>query len=483
MKIMKPGGSGCGGSFATRPARPARRLLPVFLLCAFVAGAGAQPPAKTAAPLLGWNSYNCYGSHINEKLAWENLEAFIQKLKPHGYEYFVLDAGWYRHFDLKPGEIWPTDGDQAHLALDDYGRFVPSPVLFPNGFNAIMEHGRKHGIKFGLHLMRGIPRRAVELNLPIKGTPYFARDIANTSDTCSWSTLNYGVDMDKPGAQEYYNSVVELVASWGVEFVKYDDIVHKPREINAVADAIARTGKRIILSISPGDDIDPANYETYARADMIRISRDIWDLREDIEISFNQWDQLRPYADKGFWLDMDMIPFGHLRVNYPVTRNKLSSTRGYERMDYFTYSQKKSFITQRAMAASPLFMGGTLTSSDKTSFELITDPEMLACNQNGVTGSLVKRVSDYAEKVDVWKTPHKSRPDEGWIGVFNRSPYMEMIPFTKSELGLDPGTSYTLHDIWAKKSVTDGEQFIFEIPADDVVFIRYHTKPGESVRH
>jgi hypothetical protein len=190
-------------------------------------------------------------------------------LKPHGYEYFVLDAGWYQHYDLKPGEIWPTDGDKSHLTIDEFGRFLPSTGIFPKGFNAIVDYAHKHGVKFGLHLMRGIPREAVEKNLPIKGTKYFARDIANVKDVCSWSKLNYGIDMTKPGAQEYYNSVVELVSSWGVDFLKYDDIVHKPLEINAVADAIEKTGRRIVLSISPGDDIDPKNFATYKRADMI----------------------------------------------------------------------------------------------------------------------------------------------------------------------------------------------------------------------
>ena len=433
----------------------------------------AQLFPKAATPFLGWNSYNCYGTHINEKLTWENLEAFIQKLKPYGYEYFVLDAGWYKHYDLKPGEIWPTDGDKSHLAIDEFGRFIPTASYFPNGFKAIVDYAHKHGVKFGLHLMRGIPREAVEKNLPIKGTKYFARDIANVKDICNWSDLNYGIDMSKPGAQEYYNSVVELVAGWGVDFLKYDDIVHKPLEINAVADAIEKTGKGIVLSISPGDDIDPKNFDTYRRADMIRISRDIWDLKEDIEISFDRWDKMLPYADKGFWLDMDMIPFGHIRVDYPISKNKLKSGRGYERMDYFSYAQKKSFLTQRAMAASPLFMGGTLTSSPKIVFELITDPDMLACNQNGVTGKLVTRISDYSEKVDIWKTPAKNNDNEGWIGVFNRKSYLELIKIEKEKLGLKPDVKYTLYDIWGKKIIEDAESFIFEIPADDVVFIRF----------
>ncbi len=89
----------------------------------------AQSTQKTQTPFLGWNSYDCYGSHINEKLTNENLEAFIQKLKPSGYEYFVLDAGWFKHYDLKPGEIWPTKGRKGHLNFDEYGRFELSLVI------------------------------------------------------------------------------------------------------------------------------------------------------------------------------------------------------------------------------------------------------------------------------------------------------------------------------------------------------------------
>lgn len=433
----------------------------------------AQVSNERSAPLLGWNSYDCYAVYINEELALENLDAFIQKLKPYGYEYFVLDAGWYEHYDLQEGEKWHNKGDKSYLSMDEYGRLIPSKVLFPNNFKHIVDKAHKHGIKFGLHMMRGIPREAVEKNTPIKGTEYSAKDIANVNDTCVWSSLMYGVDMDKPGAQEYYNSVLELHAEWGVDFIKYDDIVHKPREINAVADALEKTGRDIALSISPGDDINPEYYETYQRADMIRISRDVWDLQKDIDINFEQWEQLKPYADKGFWLDMDMIPFGHIRVNYPLTKNRLYSARGYERMDNFSYSQKKTFITQRAMAASPLFMGGALPTSPKIVFELITNADMLACNQNGVTGELITRFSDYATQVDVWKTPVKTDENEGWIGVFNRNPYMEYIEIEKEEMGLNKEASYNLYDIWDKEIIEDEESFRFVIPANDVVFIRY----------
>jgi hypothetical protein len=94
---------------------------------------------KTLGPLLAWNSYNSYGTHVDEKYTKENLEAFFQKLKPYGVEFFVPDAGWYRHFDLKQDEYWPSDGDKSHSCYDEFGRLYPSPVLFPNGFKPIIE--------------------------------------------------------------------------------------------------------------------------------------------------------------------------------------------------------------------------------------------------------------------------------------------------------------------------------------------------------
>jgi len=436
----------------------------------------AQSAKKLKAPYLGWNSFDCYGTAINEALLKENLDAFIVKLKPYGYEYFVIDAGWYGYSELKPGMKWPSDGDPRHFTYDEYGRFCPSKELFPNGFKEIIAHAHNHGLKFGLHLMRGISREAVEKNLPVKGTKYFAADIANKKDTCNWSKLNYGVDMDKPGSQDYYTSVIELVASWGVDFIKFDDIVHKPKEIEAVAKAIEKSGRKIEFNVSPGGEVNPDHLETYKKADMIRITRDVWDLDKDIQITFERWEKMQPYAGQGFWLDMDMIPFGHIRISYPKNINYAKSTRGYDRQDYFTSEQKRTFITQRAMAASPLFMGGSLVSSPQYVFELITNADMLECNQNGITGVLQKRIEDYSIKVDVWKTPHRSKENEGWIGIFNRNPYEEIIKLDKEQLGLKKDVSYELYDIWAKKYLDDKESDFYIVEPNDVIFIRYKGK-------
>ncbi len=431
-------------------------------------------------PPLGWNSFDCYGSHLNEALLSRNLEAFIQKLKPAGFDYFVIDAGWYRHYDLREDERWPSDGDTAHYTLDEFGRFLPSERLFPNGLQPFIERAHAFDLKFGLHLMRGIPREAVRLNLPVKGAPCHARDIANFEDTCSWSDLCYGINMEHPGAQAYYDSVLELVAGWGIDFIKYDDIVHKPAEINAVADALARTGREIVLSLSPGDDFSRDNRETFRRARTVRITRDIWDLRKDIDIGFERWEKFREYAGEGFWPDLDMIPFGHIKIHAPLSRNRPFSPRGHERMDNFSLARKKTFITQRAMAASPLFMGGDLVSSPRIVFELLTDPEMLSCNQNGVVGFLHKRIETYATFVDIWMTPGRHNDGAGWLGVFNRQEHSTLARFTKEDLGLDPGARYSLRDIWGKRTLEDSETVFFELDAEDVLFIRFEplAQPG-----
>lgn len=424
--------------------------------------AGIVSDAKEG-PYLGWNSFDSYGTRINLTEAMANLEVFIDKLKPAGYEYFVLDAGWYS----VPG---------GENRVDEYGRFIPSEELFPGGFRSLVDYAHAHGVKVGIHMMRGIPRHVVERDLPVKGTRYTAKDIADVNDTCSWSNMMFGVDMSRPGAQEYYDSVLELIASWGIDFIKYDDIVHKPEEIDAVVKALKKTGRDIVLSISPGDDVNSEAAKVYRKADMVRITRDIWDLQEDIDISFDRWEEIQPIAGQGFWLDLDMIPFGHIRLNVPVDSAPAGQTRGYERMDNFTYAQKKTFITQRALAASPLFMGGSLVSSPEIVFELITDEDMLSCNQNGVVGSLVHRISNYGSRFDVWAAPHKTEKGEGWIGVFNRNEYMDKVRLDKTSLGLDPDEEYVLYDIWGKKPIADSGEFIFEIQAQDVLFIRYEKK-------
>jgi len=427
----------------------------------------------TPRPPLGWNSYDSFGCFINEQRALENLRVFVDRLQPHGYEYFVIDAGWYRQFDLA-GREFPTKDDPYRVVFDEFGRPIPSADFFPNGFGRLAAACHAAGVKFGIHMMRGIPRNAVAANTPVKGAAVHARNIANTGSTCSWCPDNVGVDMRQPGAPAYYDSLIELLAGWGVDFIKYDDIIPSPSEVDAVVNAIEKCGRDIVLSLSPGNGHNDDGWPAYFRANMIRTSGDIWDTREDFRWVFERWQTFMPLLDKlppGCWLDMDMIPFGELQVwnASGETGEILMNGSGSRRQSQLNSAQKRTFMTMRALAASPLMMGGNLPGTDAESFQLLTDPAVLACNQNGVIGKLVT----FTDWTNTWRTPHRSQAGAGWFGIFNRDGNQprEIVADAKV-LGIPPASR--LYDIWNRRELGNlGQPLRLTLPADEVLFVRY----------
>lgn len=429
----------------------------------------------TPRPPMGWNSYDSFGCFINEKRALENLRIFVERLKPHGYEYFIIDAGWYRQYDLT-GQEFPDEEDGYTVNYDEYGRPIPAAEFFPNGIKPLADACHAAGVKFGIHMMRGIPRAAAEADTLVKGTSLHARDIANTSDTCSWCNDNYGIDMTRPGSQEYYDSIIEMLADWGVDFIKYDDIVPSPPEVNAVVDAIEKCERDIVLSLSPGNGHNEDGWPAYFRANMIRTSGDIWDEREDFRWVFERWQEFIPLIEKlpeGCWLDMDMIPFGELQVWNPAVGEQvghiLMNGKGSHRMSGLNEAQKRTFMTMRALAASPLMMGGNLPGTDEYSFQLLTNPEMLACNQNGITGRLVT----YTDCTSTWKTTHKTQVNSGWFGIFNRDgENPREVVVDAATLGISPSSK--LYDIWNSCELGDlTNPLHITLSVDEALFVKY----------
>jgi len=416
-------------------------------------------PTFAPRPPLGFNSYDSYRSGLTEVKAYALMDVMAEKYLPFGYEYFVMDAGWYN--TMNPAK-------HTGVGLESFGMCVVNQKYFPNGIKVLIKYAHTKGLKFGVWLMRGIQKDAVRQNLPIPGTKYFSRDIADTTNICGWSGMNFGVDMTKPGAQEYYNAIIDTLARWGIDFIKVDDIVPNPQEIVAIARAIEHGKHTMIFSLSPGDVHHPAHLPYYKRANMLRITRDIWDNPLSVEKGFLAWDKFQGISAPGFWLDMDMIPFGRLDV---INENA--------RKSQFTENQMKTFITQRAMAASPLIIGGDLLTMDDYSMSLLTNREMLACNQNGVTGVNVYR----AGNVDVWLTPHKDDPRRGWIGIFNRTTTDRKVPLTKQDLGLiafeesynlmPSRRSFQLKDIWSGETITISDTHIFTLPEEGAAFFKF----------
>lgn len=458
--------------------KPLTILFSLFILATLLVN--AQPKLnqrldnKLSSPPLGWNSWDSYGKFPTEKAMLANLEAMAKRLKPFGYAYFVIDAGWNIEKDEK--------GNLDKMAIDKYGRYIPAKTAFPNRIKAIADKAHQLGLKFGIHIMRGIPRDAYKANLPIFGTSYTARDIADTTSLCTWNSDNYGVNMAKPGAQEYYNSYIGQLISWGVDFIKADDITGHPAEVQAVKTAIKKTGKDVVLSLSPGEGANIKNVSAYNEGDMLRVTKDIWDNQIGFNKAFDAWKKWANVSERKFWLDMDMIPFGHLCLpnhnpDYLTTDNTgegLKNVKGRERMSTLSEDQKYTFITLRALSASPLFMGGDLPTSDEFSFWLITNKEILACNQNGIVGKQVYS----KDGIEIWKTPNKNDPKKGWIGVFNRNEKENrLIKLTAIDLGAENQT-ISLFDIWkandTKKIALS--PMIMQVNANGVIFCRYQIK-------
>lgn len=268
-------------------------------------------------PPMGWNSFDSYGVYLHEQAAFENLKAMAKKLMPACYKYFVIDNGWFGEYKLKEGTIYANEKHASDVSIDAFGLLQPSKTYFPNGLKPIIDRTNELGLRFGLHLMRGIPRKAYKQNTKVKGTNLLAKDVANPKSICNWCDYNYGVDMSKPGSQDFYNSLVKQLAGWGVDLIKADDIVPYPDEVEALAKAIAQCGRPMTLSLSPGDKVDTNALQSFKKGNMLRVTPDIWDSQADIDKCFAAWRKWQGKEQPGFWIDMDMIPFGELLVMSP----------------------------------------------------------------------------------------------------------------------------------------------------------------------
>jgi len=464
-----------------------------FFLTLVVFALSVMPTEATnpviVAPLMGWNSFDSYGVYLHHDAAVKNIDEMARRYKQFGYEYFVIDAGWFGEFKLKPGTLYSLEKHAADVKIDQYGVLQPSDCYFPNGLKVLADRCHKQGLKFGVHLMRGIPRKAVVLNTQVKGTKYRARDIADTTSICVWCPQNYGVDMRKPGAQEFYNSVIDQLAEWGVDFVKYDDIVPFPLEVEAVVKAISRCSRPMALSLSPGGKVEMSALPSFSKANMLRVTSDIWDEQSGIDQCFAAWRRWQGKESTSFYIDMDMIPFGELLIMSPKPeeltgketqaeiRNRqkqgelanfeLLAGKGWHRRCTMSKEQQYTFITLRSLSASPLMIGGDLVSMDDFSYRLLTNKHMIECNQNGVMGALVYDKNS----LETWKTPKKGSAD-GWIGIFNRNAdQAKTIVLSDEMLGLTNAQKYKLYDVWADKGINAGQSAT--IAPNSVIFIKY----------
>lgn len=364
-------------------------------------------------PPMGWNSWDCFATTVTEAQTKEQADFMAAELKSHGWQYIVVDIQWY-----EPGAKSHDYRKDAVLTMDAYGRLQPATNRFPsaeggNGFKTLSGYVHGLGLKFGIHLMRGIPRQAVERNLPILGTDLHAQDIADKVHTCPWNPDMYGVDMSKPGAQEYYDSVFALLAEWGVDYVKVDDLSrpyfqNRP-EVEAIRRAIDKTGRPMVLSLSPGaTDIRAADHVT-THANLWRISDDFWDRWLSLREQFARLTNWNPHRRAGAWPDADMLPLGTVMLGARTTR--------------FTRDEQFTLMTLWSIARSPLMHGGDLTKTDPFTLSLLTNDEVLAVNQRSTDNQpLFDR-----DGLIAWTAKDPANGDT-YLALFNSRDRVRLLP-------------------------------------------------------
>ena len=428
---------------------------------AIATGRGEKPESTGAlagTPPMGWNSYDAYGTTIDEAQFRANANWFAAHLKPFGWQYLVIDAEWYVSDPIPAG-----NSKTSHYSLDEFGRYTPATGRFPSAaggadFKPLADYVHSLGLKFGIHMIRGIPRQAVEKNLPIAGTKFHAAEAADTSDTCPWNYDNYGL-ANTPAGQAYYDSVAQLYASWGVDLIKADCISSHPYkggEIRMLSGAVRATGRPIVLSLSPGPAPIEKAEELARYAQMWRISDDIWDLWHstaaypqglgDQFVNAARWAQ---YSGPGHWPDADMLPLGALRP---------APGWGEPRQTRLTHNEQRTMLTLWCIFRSPLMIGGELPAEDAWTTSLLSNPEVIAVDQASEESHPVLT----ANQTVIWLSKATSRPGF-YMAVFNLAPDAERIHYGWKELEL-PAGGYRVRDLWERKDIGQAQALDLQLP-------------------
>ncbi|HUA14346.1 MAG TPA: glycoside hydrolase family 27 protein [Verrucomicrobiae bacterium] len=402
-----------------------------------------------ATPPMGWNSWDSFGTTVTESDVRANAEWMARNLKKFGWQYVVVDMEWFVTNPTPEG-----NSKKAQYRIDEYGRYLPDLARFSSsandaGFKPLADYIHSLGLKFGIHLLRGVPKLAVEKNLPIAGSPYRAQDAADRSDTCPWNSDNFGTNPASPAAQAYYDSIARLYAGWGVDFLKVDCVASHPYkgdDIRMLSLAREKTGRPMVLSLSPGEaPIDKVD-ELRKYSQMWRISDDVWDLwhstvpyPQGLVDQFPRAAQWASETEPGHWPDADMLPLGYLGPR-PGWGQKARASR-------LTHHEQRMLLTLWCIFRSPLIMGGNLPRSDAWTVSLLTNPEVIAVDQHSSESRQVISTPD----VSVWLS-RAPRDGEFYLAVFNLSSKKQNVRYKWRNLGLAE-KKYNLRNLWQRQDL------------------------------
>jgi len=431
------------------PIRIATRFaLLASVILASVPFSHGQTLAPT--PPMGWNSWDAYGLSIDEADFKANATV-LAGIKDIGWQYAVIDEGWYME------DPFGGTPEKEKFHLDEYGRLIPALNRFPDaadgaGLKPVAEWVHAQGLKFGIHLLRGIPRQDVGANTSIAGSEFKAADAADISDTCPWSQDNYGI-RDNAAGQAWYDSMIGLYAGWGVDYLKVDCISDRPykiSEIRQIAAAIKKTGRPIVLSLSPGPTAIEHASEIAQYAQLWRISDDHWDVWHNdkkptdgsgefpfgTRDAFDRLAKWNQFVKPGAWPDEDMLPFGSL-TPHPGW--------GEPRESRLTHDEERTEFTLWAISRSPLILGANLTKLDDFTRSLITDKDVTGMNQT-ITQS--NDSAAHGPGVRIWTATTGGDHPTAYVAVFNIADTATQFDLAWPASSVKKATH--VYDVWRK---------------------------------
>ena len=445
---------------------------------------------------LGWSSRDSYGLFITEAQFRANVAVLRDKLKPFGWQYAILDASWF----VENPQSSPAP--KLIYALDDYGRYVPVPERFPSAvrqparaihsqssrlrsygtatvtytdasFAALGAFVHAQGLKFGLRLAPGIPRASVDRNLSIAHSAFHAQEAADTADRCPGDPGNFGV-RDNAAGQAWYDALLGQYAGWGVDLVEVGclaDPPYKISEIRQIRRAIDRTGRPMVLSLSPGPTQLAHAEEIATLANMWRVSDDIQDrwapdpnqTPESPRSLLGQFPLVAawaPFAQPGDWPDAGTLPLGEL---------KPSPGDGQPRASSLTPAEQRTMVTLWAIARSPLILGANLALLDAPTLALLTNRDVLRVNGTAVRSAPVVQEGDLL----AWRADLPG--GEKAIALFNLGATDSTPTVPLSLFGTDLAhRDWSVREVWAGGAAISGHEFLERIPAHGAVLLLLH---------
>lgn len=419
----------------------------VMLLGVLVPVGEAEKKVLAPTPPMGWNSWDSYGLTITEAQFKANVDAMVKRVKAAGYQYAVIDEGWYLLNAQK------TKDEAFVYRMDGNGRYEPALNRFESaagdaGFKPVADYVHAQGLKFGIHIIRGIPKQAVAKNVGVADSGFHAADLADTTDVCPWNPDNFGVK-DNAAGQAWYDSLLKQYAAWGVDYIKVDCIASHPYkgdEIRMIHRAIVKTGRAIVLSLSPGPAPLDKAAEVAANAQVWRISDDVWDYwkktggtgyPQSVTGQFAVLASWVTHVKAGNWPDADMLPLGTLG---PVPgEGKARTTR-------LTHDEQRTLVTLWSIARSPLFIGANLTEMDDWTVSLLTNEAVVAMDQRGHE----QRVAGEDEDLIAWAS--KGEGGREYLAVFNRGDAAVRVAVPLARYGF-AGEKYSARDVWEGKDL------------------------------